>query len=199
MQRIDAARRRCAGRQTGHPQRPARAVVVIVRLGARRAAARGSHRQGRQHQHRRHEQVQVGEEPSESRIPVHVPDRVHVNQETHPADSEDHDRRERIEQERKGNVKCANGNPIETAIYSAALSGKADTVGAMACAVAGAWQTIDVFPLEHIDALDQANTQYHFEEIAEGLYELAHQNYLAAPPNDKDSLTALLDDLNTED
>jgi ADP-ribosylglycohydrolase len=81
-----------------------------------------------------------------------------------------------------GIVAMANGNPVETAIYAAALSGDADTVAAIACAIAGAWHGVDTIPLEHIDTLRRANPQYDFEEVAEALYEIARANYHAAPP-----------------
>jgi ADP-ribosylglycohydrolase len=87
-----------------------------------------------------------------------------------------------------GIVAMANGNPVETAIFAAALSGDADTVGAMACAIAGAWQGIDAIPLEYIDVLRQANPQYDFEETAEGLYEIARHNYHSAPPKKEEQL-----------
>lgn len=72
-----------------------------------------------------------------------------------------------------GVLAMAEGDPIETAIYAAALSGDADTVGAIACAIAGAWRGIDAIPFEHIETLRQANPQYSFEETAEELYEVA--------------------------
>ncbi|MBN1991807.1 MAG: ADP-ribosylglycohydrolase family protein [Anaerolineae bacterium] len=97
-----------------------------------------------------------------------------------------------------GVLAMANGDPVETAMFAAALSGKADTVGAIACALAGAWQTFDVIPLEHIETLRRANPQYNFEQIAEGLFELACQNYRAAPQNNADTLAALLNDLAAE-
>jgi ADP-ribosylglycohydrolase len=75
-----------------------------------------------------------------------------------------------------GILAMAEGDPVETAIYAAALSGDADTVGAIACAIAGAWQGVDVIPFEHIETLRQANPQYNFEEIAEELYEIALLN-----------------------
>ena len=81
-----------------------------------------------------------------------------------------------------GVLAMANGKPVETAIFAAALSGDADTVGAMACAIAGAWQGIDAIPMEHIDTLRQANPEYDFEETAEALYEIARNNYHSAPP-----------------
>jgi ADP-ribosylglycohydrolase len=94
-----------------------------------------------------------------------------------------------------GLLVMANGNPVETAIYAATLSGKADTVGAIAGAIAGAWQTVEAIPLEYIETLHQANAQYNFEEIAQGLCGIALQNYQVAPPTDDDSLAPLLDEL----
>jgi ADP-ribosylglycohydrolase len=79
-----------------------------------------------------------------------------------------------------GILAMAGGNPVESAILAAALSGDADTIGAIACAIAGAWQGIDVFPLEHIQTIRQANPQYDFEEIAEALYEIARNNYYSS-------------------
>ena len=81
-----------------------------------------------------------------------------------------------------GILAMADGNPEEAAIFAAALSGDADTIGAMACAIAGAWQGVDAIPLRHIETIRQANPQYDFEEIAEALYELARINYYAEPP-----------------
>ncbi len=98
-----------------------------------------------------------------------------------------------------GVLAMANGNPAETAMYAANLSGKADTVGAIAGAIAGAWQTVDAIALEHIETLQQANPQYNFEEIAQGLYEIAQKNYDAIPPNDEGPLTtSFLDELTSE-
>lgn len=94
-----------------------------------------------------------------------------------------------------GLLVMANGNPVETAVYAATLSGKADTVGAIAGAIAGAWQTTEAIPHEYIETLHQANPQYNFEEIAQGLCGIALQNYQAAPPGDDDSLAPLLDEL----
>jgi ADP-ribosylglycohydrolase len=76
-----------------------------------------------------------------------------------------------------GILAMAGGNPVDTAIYAAALSGDADTVGAMACAIAGAWHGIDTIPIEYIELLRQANPEYDFEEIAEDLYDVALENY----------------------
>lgn len=87
-----------------------------------------------------------------------------------------------------GIVAMANGNPVETAIYAAALSGDADTVGAMACAIAGSWQGIDAIPIEYVEMLSQANPQYDFKETAEALYEIARNNFYSAPPKVEEHL-----------
>ena len=87
-----------------------------------------------------------------------------------------------------GILAMANGHPIEAAIYATALSGDADTVGAIACAIAGAWHGIDIFPLDCIETIRQANPQYKFEETAEGLYEIGAQNYHNNPPEEIDTL-----------
>jgi len=81
-----------------------------------------------------------------------------------------------------GVLAMAQGNPVDTAVYAAALSGDADTVGAIACALAGAWQGIDAIPFDYIKMLRQANPRYDFEETAEALYEIAKNNYYASPP-----------------
>jgi ADP-ribosylglycohydrolase len=92
-----------------------------------------------------------------------------------------------------GILALAEGNPIYAAIYAAALSGDADTVGAMACAIAGAWQGIDAIPLDHIETLRRVNSRYNFEEIAEDLYEIAMLNHQAMPP--PSASDSLLDDI----
>jgi ADP-ribosylglycohydrolase len=96
-----------------------------------------------------------------------------------------------------GVLAMSNGNPAETAIYAAALSGDADTVGAIACAIAGAWSGIDAIPLEYVEILRQANPQYNFEETAERLYEVALRNRDAFKPQDDENL--LEDVLNQTD
>ena len=81
-----------------------------------------------------------------------------------------------------GILAMANGDPVETAILAAALSGDADTIAAMACAIAGTWQGGDAIPVEYMETIRQANPHYDFEEIAEALYEIARLNYYADPP-----------------
>jgi len=70
----------------------------------------------------------------------------------------------------------ADGDPFQTAIYAAALSGDADTIGAMACAIAGAWRGISVFKTEHIEKLQSANPEFDFEKMAQGLLGIAEKN-----------------------
>lgn len=72
-----------------------------------------------------------------------------------------------------GVLVMAEGNPIQTAIYAANLSGDADTVGAMACAIAGAWRGLEAFPENVVSILQRTNPQLDFEGVAMGLYRLA--------------------------
>jgi ADP-ribosylglycohydrolase len=89
-----------------------------------------------------------------------------------------------------------DGNPVEAAVYATALSGKADTVGAIAGAIAGVWNTIDSIPMENLETLQQANPQLNIEEVAEGLYEIAQKNYHANEPEPDEPLTSsFLDEL----
>lgn len=95
-----------------------------------------------------------------------------------------------------GILAMADGNPIDAAIYAAALSGDADTVGAIACAIAGAWHGVNSIPVEYIDVLKQANPQYDFEEMAENLYDIAIQNYHRNPSQQEEF--SLLDDIRNQ-
>ena len=72
-----------------------------------------------------------------------------------------------------GILVLAEGDPELTAIYAAALSGDADTVAAMACAVAGAWKGIQAFDPQHIQTLRNANTWLDFDTLTTGLYQIA--------------------------
>lgn len=91
-----------------------------------------------------------------------------------------------------GILAMADGNPVDAAIFAAALSGDADTVGAMACAIAGAWQSIDAIPLEYIQTLRAANPRYNFEETAEGLYDVAIKSTRDLPPPGRETLADIL-------
>jgi len=86
-----------------------------------------------------------------------------------------------------GILALSGGNPIDTAVYAAALSGDADTIGAMACAIAGAWHGIESIPQEYTEILRQANPEYDFEATATGLYEIALQNETSIPSESDDN------------
>jgi ADP-ribosylglycohydrolase len=77
-----------------------------------------------------------------------------------------------------GVLVMAQGDPKQTAIYAAALSGDADTIAAMACAIAGAWKSASAFDPAHIQRLRQTNPELDFDGVAQGLWRLA-KNRLA--------------------
>jgi ADP-ribosylglycohydrolase len=64
----------------------------------------------------------------------------------------------------------ADGDPMQAAMYAAALSGDADTIGAIACAMAGALRGIDAIPAAHQETLRTVNPTYDFERTARGLW-----------------------------
>jgi ADP-ribosylglycohydrolase len=74
-----------------------------------------------------------------------------------------------------GVLAMAGGDPTQTAIYAAALSGDADTVGAMACAIAGAWRGADAIAADVCKTLREANPELDFETTARRLVELAER------------------------
>lgn len=71
-----------------------------------------------------------------------------------------------------GVLVMAEGDPQQAAIYAAALSGDADTIGAMACAIAGAWRGIGAFDDRHLETLRDANPELDFDSVAQGLLKL---------------------------
>lgn len=73
-----------------------------------------------------------------------------------------------------GVLVMAEGDPQQAAIYAANLSGDADTVGAIACAMAGAYAGIGAFSPDVLAALDadEVTASYRIRELAEGLYRL---------------------------
>lgn len=75
-----------------------------------------------------------------------------------------------------GILLMADGDPKQTAIYGAALSGDADTVAAMACAIAGAWRGITSIDEQIISKLNQVNPEFDFKGVAHGLLRLAQRN-----------------------
>jgi len=80
-----------------------------------------------------------------------------------------------------GILAMAQGEPLLCARYAAALSGDADTVAAMACAVAGAWKGTGAFPQRMIAELRRANSELDFEGVACGLTGLAERSLEEAP------------------
>lgn len=72
-----------------------------------------------------------------------------------------------------GILVLAEGDPKQAAIYAAALSGDADTIGAMACAIAGAWRGIEAFDEDIVQTLNQANPELDFDKVAHGLTDIA--------------------------
>lgn len=72
-----------------------------------------------------------------------------------------------------GVLAMAQGDPIQAAIYAAALSGDADTVAAMACAMAGALKGAGNIPPDVIQKIQRANPSMDFEMIISGLFRLA--------------------------
>ncbi|MBN1680224.1 MAG: ADP-ribosylglycohydrolase family protein [Anaerolineae bacterium] len=77
-----------------------------------------------------------------------------------------------------GVLAMAGGDPRQTAIYAANLSGDADTVGAMACAIAGAWAGIDAFDPAIPAKLDSdaVFAAYDVAALADGLHALIKQD-----------------------
>ena len=74
-----------------------------------------------------------------------------------------------------GILAMAAGDPKETAILAANLSGDADTIGAIACAIAGAYAGIDAIPAADITVLeaDVVFQSYDVRAIADGLAALS--------------------------
>ncbi len=70
-----------------------------------------------------------------------------------------------------GVLAMAEGDPRQTAIYAANLSGDADTVGAIACAMAGAYSGISAFPPEVVAQLDadEVVAGYNIHALADGI------------------------------
>ncbi len=77
-----------------------------------------------------------------------------------------------------GVLVMAEGDPQQAAIYAANLSGDADTVGAIACAMAGAYAGIGAFSPDVLATLDadEVTASYRIRELAEGLYRLGTEH-----------------------
>jgi ADP-ribosylglycohydrolase len=72
-----------------------------------------------------------------------------------------------------GVIAAAKGDLMTTAKYAAALSGDADTVAAMACAIVGAWKGFRSFPPSAIEIIERVNAGWNFRMTADGLTEIA--------------------------
>lgn len=74
-----------------------------------------------------------------------------------------------------GVLALTGGDLRETAIKAANLAGDADTIAAIACAIAGAWNGIDAFEQSWIDTLEQDPIfqSYHVRSLADGIERLA--------------------------
>ncbi|MCX6019126.1 MAG: ADP-ribosylglycohydrolase family protein [Chloroflexi bacterium] len=66
----------------------------------------------------------------------------------------------------------ADGDPLRAAKLAFSLSGDADTIGAIACAMAGALRGVDVIPEEMRAQLRAANPNYDFDDVAQKLFGL---------------------------
>ena len=77
-----------------------------------------------------------------------------------------------------GILQMAAGDPKRTAILAANLSGDADTIGAIACAIAGAFAGMDAIPLADIAVLDADSVfaAYEVRGIAAGLHAMIDAN-----------------------
>lgn len=76
-----------------------------------------------------------------------------------------------------GVLTMTRGDPQQTAVYAATLSGDADTVGAIACAIAGTYRGIGAFAPEALAVLDDDAIvqQYNLPALAGGLLALAEK------------------------
>ena len=74
-----------------------------------------------------------------------------------------------------GLLAMAKGDPKETAILAANLGGDADTIGAIACAMAGTYAGFDAIPADDVAVLerDEIFREYDVGGIADGLQALA--------------------------
>jgi ADP-ribosylglycohydrolase len=54
-------------------------------------------------------------------------------------------------------VKYANGDPLKTILFAANMGGDADTIGAIAGSIAGAYAGIDAFPIEYRRRIEEVN------------------------------------------
>lgn len=83
-----------------------------------------------------------------------------------------------------GVLVMAEGDPKGAAIYAAALSGDADTIGAIACAIAGAYSGISAIDRDIIAALeaDDIFASYGVRDLADGICRLVENRKSAGVP-----------------
>ena len=72
----------------------------------------------------------------------------------------------------------ADGDPLRAAKLAFSLSGDADTIGAIACAIAGGLRGVDAIPEEMRAILRTANPSYDFDGVAHGLWQMAADSSL---------------------
>jgi ADP-ribosylglycohydrolase len=72
-----------------------------------------------------------------------------------------------------GVLALADGDPLRAARLAFELSGDADTVAAIACAIAGAFKGVDAIPAAMRATLDGANPNFDFEALARDLHAAA--------------------------
>ena len=77
-----------------------------------------------------------------------------------------------------GILVLAQGDPCQAAVYAAALSGDADTIAAMACAMAGAWRGASAIPEQIQEQLRAANPELDFEGVGKGLHQMVEDRNL---------------------
>lgn len=82
-----------------------------------------------------------------------------------------------------GVLVMADADPKQTAIYGANLSGDADTIAAIACAIAGTFRGIEAFDpiiLAKLDS-DPITASYNIRGLADGIYALATRSTTGRP------------------
>lgn len=67
-------------------------------------------------------------------------------------------------------------DPLRTALLAANLAGDADTTGAIACGIAGAFGGVRAIPQRALDLITTTNPQYDFPTLARGLTRVALAN-----------------------
>ncbi len=79
-------------------------------------------------------------------------------------------------------VRYADGDPVRTIMLAANLGGDADTIGAIAGSIAGAYAGIDAFPADHLGTIESVN-HLGLRGYAERLAALAARNLHTSEPH----------------